>query len=365
MHRDQLTMQHISVYLYSNKVNAYTNAFSGWTETRYRRVYNHNLKVYRGVDNRIDFQVRNADEKVQSISGSIVVFSLSNKETGELILQKDCAVQSTQTGKVYVNLLETDMRNIESGLYIYCLHSEVRTPIDNDNYTVASKKPLYIDSQYAVNATIEIYGDVFGEPSDSVEVKAFREDIDYDDLNNESTFTSSIIEANPQVSTPQSFHTFQFNLTEFYGTITIEASQSEGANPEIWSAVAKIESANDNILYKNIIGKYNWFRIKYVPRKTENLALFTIRQNTYSLLYTVTIETGGKGYQAGDIIIVKGNKLGGEQTTNDLTITVLSVDSEGAITNIEWQGLSYNGVQEFSYRDPIAGEGSVDSILYR
>jgi len=363
MHRDQLTMQLISVYLYPNKVEAYTNAFSDWTEERYRKVYNRNLKIYRGVDNRIDFQVRNADEKVQTISGTVIVFSLTNKETGELLLQKDCIVQSNQTGKVYVNLSESNMRNIEPGQYIYCLHSEIRTAIDANNYIAASKKPLYIDSQYAVNATIEIYGDVFGEVQPSYETVAFEERIAYD-TDRTSTYYSSIISANPELTTPQSVHTFQINLTDYFGQIVIEASQEITAAPEVWTDVATLDSAGRNILYQNIIGKYNWFRIRHKPSLTSALARFTIEQ-TILLEYNVSIGNGGLGYQIGDTVVFKGSILGGEQPTNDLTITVTNVDDNGAITEYVWAGISYNGVRTFVLTDPAQTYGSVDKVYYR
>jgi len=357
-------MQLISVYLYPNKVEAYTNAFSEWTSERYRRVYNRNLKIYRGVDNKVDFQVRNADEKVQTITGYAVVFSPSNVETGELILQKDCIAQSTTTGKVYVNLSSLELQRIEPGNYVYSLHTELRTPIDAENYIVNSKKPLYIDSQYGVNSNIEIYGDIFGEPKDSLVVNAFSERLDYESTA-PSTFVSSLIEANSQLTNPQSVHTFQFNMTKFYGTIEIEASQTDGASPHVWTSLLTFESTGDDVLYKNIIGKYKWFRIKHTPRFTENLALFNIRQNTYSFEYTVTIGTGGAGYKVGDIIVIPGRRLNSESPDNDLTITVTSVNSGGRITGIVWSGRSQNGVGEFILSDPEAGSGTVDSIIYR
>ena len=58
-------MHLISVYLYQNKIDVFTNAATAWQTERYRRVYNRNIKIYRGVDNRIDIQVRNSDQKVQ------------------------------------------------------------------------------------------------------------------------------------------------------------------------------------------------------------------------------------------------------------------------------------------------------------
>jgi len=357
-------MQLISVYLYSNKVEAYTNAFSEWTNERYRRVYNRNLKIYRGVDNRVDFQVRNADEKAQTITGYAVVLSLTNKETGELILQKDCIIQSSTTGKVYTTLSSHDLQRIEPGLYIYCLHTELRTSVDSDNYVVNSKKPLFIDSQYGVNAIAEVYGDVFGEAQDSLVIKEFREQVDYESVT-PSTFFSSIIEANSQLTTPQSIHTFQFNMTRFLGTLTIEASQTNGAAPHVWTPVAVIDARGNDILYKNIIGKFNWFRVKYTPMFTENLALFIVRQNTYSFEYSVTIGTGGSGYAIDDVIVIPGRKLNSESPDNDLTITVTSVSNTGRITGITWSGSSQNGVGEFTVSDPEAGSGSVDNIIYR
>lgn len=363
MHRDQLTMQLISVYLYPNKVTAYTNAFSEWTSERYRRVYNDNLKVYRGVDNRVDFQVRNADEKVQTVTGSVVVFSLTNKETGELVLQKDCVVQSNLTGKVYINLLETEMRSIESGLYIYCLHSEIRTAIDSNNYKVSSKKPLYIDSHYGVNATIEIYGDVFGEPQDSYETVAFEERIPFE-LNAASSFYSSTIPANPELTNPQSLHTFQFNLTDYYGEIVVEASQEDSSAPENWVDVATIDSPGKNILYQNVIGKYNWFRIRHTPSLTNSLARFTIEQTIFSN-YNVSLGRGGTGYQVGDTITFNGGILGGETPTNNLIITVTAVNTGGEIANFSWTGVSYNGVRTFVLTDPAKDFGTVDKVIYR
>jgi hypothetical protein len=356
-------MQLISVYLYPNKVEAYTNAFSDWTNERYRRVYNDNLKVYRGVDNRVDFQIRNASEKVQAIPGTVVVFSLSNKETGELILQKDCTVQSTQTGKIFVTLLETEMRSIEPGQYTYCLHSEIRTAINGSDYIVSSKKPLYIDSQYGVNANVDIYGDVFGEVQPSYETVAFEERIAFD-LDALSTFYSSIIPAKPELTTPQSVHTFQFNMTEYYGQVVVEASQEDSSDPGVWVDVATLDSAGRNILYQTVIGKFNWFRIRHTPSLTTALARFTIQQ-TILLDYDVSIGERGFGYRVGDNITFNGSALGGETPTNNLVITVTQVGSRGEILDFIWAGASYNGVRTFVLTDPALSFGSVDKVYYR
>lgn len=356
-------MQLISVYLYPNKVEAFTNAFSDWTDERYRRVYNDNLKIYRGVDNRVDFQIRNASEKVQAITGTAVVFSLSNKETGELILQKDCTVQSNQTGKVFATLLDTDMISIEPGQYAYCLHSEIRTVIDSNNYIVANKKPLYIDSQYGVNANVEIYGDVFGEAQPSYETVAFEERIAFEQAEL-SKFYSSAIPANPQLTTPQSVHTFQINMTDYYGQVAVEASQEDSSNPDGWVDVATLDSAGKNIMYQTVIGKFNWFRIRHTPSLTTALARFTIQQ-TILLDYDVSIGARGFGYRVNDTVTFIGSSLGGETPTHNLVITVVAVGSRGEILDFTSAGVSFNGVRTFVLTDPALSMGSVDKVYYR
>lgn len=358
-------MQLISVYLYPNKVDAYCNASASWPKERYRQVYNRNLKIYRGIDNKIDFQIKNSDQKALAITGSVVVFSLTNKQSGELILQKDCVVQSSLTGKVFVSLSEVEMRSLEPGNYSYCLHREARTSIDGSSvdYIISSKSPLYIDSQYSVNATIEIYGDVFGEVQASFETTAFEERVAFE-LAAPSKFYSSLIPANPRLSTPQSIHTFQFNLSHYYGQIVIEASQEDSAAPLIWTDIETINLSGENILYKNIIGKFNWFRIRHNPSFTNALAKFTIQQTIF-MTYNVSIGDTGMGYQVGDVITFNGALLGGETPANNLSITITEVDQNYKILNFTHEGVSYNGVRTFVLTDPATGFGTVDKVIYR
>ena len=256
-------MQLISVYLYPNKIDVFTNTLAAWQPERYRRVYNRNLKIHRGVDNRIDLQVRNSDQKAQAVTNLYLVFNLVNRESKELILQKDCVIQNVLEGKAYVILSNTELAEIESGFYQYSIVSETRE-LNGDTHTVSARTPLYIDSQYGAFSPIEITGDVFGEPVDSLRVKDFKNYQPYDP-GTTLYYISGIINAQPQYGTPESLHTFQINMTDYIGDITIQGSQSAGGNPERWVDLETISAMQDPVLYQNITGKFNWFRIKYVP----------------------------------------------------------------------------------------------------
>lgn len=360
-------MQAISVYLYPNSIDAYTNSTTdagSWLTERYRNVYNRNLKIHRGVDNRLDLRVKNSDQKATSISGFQVVFSLVNTEIGKLVLQKDCTVIDASIGKLYVIINAHELNDIEPGNYSYTLHAESRSIINLENYTVTNRIPLYTDSQYSASSTIEIIDDVFGNPTDSFKVAEFSEHIPYDYEYQPRYYISSIIDAQYQLSNPSSVHTFQINLTNYTGSITIQGSQSNGGDPHVWADLDTFDVSTSSTIYKNITGKYRWFRVKHIPNSYSVIGSFVVAQTILGN-YEVSVRDGGKGYNIGSQITILGSRLGGEAVTNDLVITVTDVGSFGTIASISWTGVSYNGVRTFVVDADLPVSGTVDSILYR
>ncbi len=128
---------------------------------------------------------------------------------------------------------------------------------------------MYIDSQYGVYAVIEIGNNIKGEPVDSVKIIAFN---NFEAINQgeQKHFVSSIIDARPEINSPQSLHTFQFNMTNYSGNIVIQGSLSEGANPQVWTDIETLVADQTSILYQNVTGKYNWFRVKHFPNTALN-----------------------------------------------------------------------------------------------
>ena len=360
-------MQFNPVYLYTNKLDVFTALSDSWSTERYRRVYNRNLKIFRGVDNRIDIQVRNSDQKASNITGSVLVFNLIAQDTQDLVYQKDFTDMDLSTGKVTVTLTADELIDLNNGFYNYSIVKEIRSTVDSTDYKVTSKIPLYVDSQYGATATLEISGDVYGGVADSVVVNSFS--YTNPQTQGETTppawYTSAIIDARPNTQSANPLHTFQFYSNNYTGTVLIQASlDDQGATPREtkWVTVSTVDLTTEK--YKNIQGKYNWFRIKHTPTKNANSAQFTISQTTL-LNYQVSVYAPGAGYQVGDTITILGRNLGGESPTNDLIITVASVTVTGAITGINWTGISYNGVKTFVLSGTADGAGILDKVLYR
>ena len=369
-------MQLNSVYLYPNKLDVFTNVGADWLTERYRRVYNRNLKIYRGVDNRIDFQVRNSDQKAANVGSSYLVFNIVQKENKDTIFSKDCTIQSAAQGRAHLTILEGDLESLESGFYEYSLIQETRVYSDDQSYyTVSSRKPFYVDSQYGTIGTLEIDGDLRGDVTPSVLIEKF----DY--VNPASTgytdsayYISSIIDAKRQITTPNSLHTFQIYYSNNYqGKITIQGSLDESATPENWFDVPDanvtpgnniFEVSGEGVTYKNVVGKYNWLRVK-TGSSINSSAKFGITQ-TNNGTYNVVILDGGKDYQVGNQLVFTGKQLGGIDGTNDLTVTVTSVNLNGSIVTFNASGVSDPGFRNYVLgpSNPIT-IGKVDKVLYR
>lgn len=256
-----------SVYLYPNKIDAFTNSLETLTPERYRKVYNKNLKIYRSADNKIEVRVKNGDQKSFNIGQQALVFSLIVHDTQKLVLKKDCVIRDASKGIAYVEILRSDMIDLERGFYDYSLALEDRTDLGDsteETHLVNRRTALYTDSQYDTVSVLEVAGDVQGEAEPSLIVDKFA----YSDPTKfgETTplnYTSSIIDAQPLNYKSQ--HTFQFYTRDYQGTISIEASLDEqGATPKNWSEIVSFEP-DANLDYRNVEGKYNWFRIKYRP----------------------------------------------------------------------------------------------------
>ena len=360
-------MQLNSVYLYPNKIDVFTNTLASWTTERYRRVYNRNLKLYRSVDNRVDLQVRNSNEKAATIGDSTLVFNLITREGKDLILSKDCTTLDALTGKVYVTFTERELFEIENGHYNYSIVQETREDINDTEYRVLSKKVMYQDSQYGAVGNIEISGDVLGEGEPSLVVDKFA-------LINPATtgytdpkyYVSSIIDTAGHTQIAQSLHTFQIYFkNEFSGNIKIQGSLSEGGTPSVWADINSFD-VNTQVapVYKTVVGKYNFFRILSYPTTSTSIAEFVVSQTILGG-YEVSIKEDGRGYRVNDIITIPGAILGGETPGQNLYITVQSVDTLGKITTITWTGNSYNGVKTYVVNGELPTAGIVDKILYR
>jgi len=245
-------MQLNSSYLYPNKMDVYTNLGS-WTTERYRNVYQRTFKTYRGVDNRLDLQVRNSDQKPKNISGYSVVFNLIGTESKELILSKDCIIHDALTGKVYVVLTQADMEPLLHGSYYFSAYTQAAD---------GTRTPLYSDTQYDVVGRVDVVADAYGGPVPTLEITntSYVVTPPYI-LPFIDTYNTDAIDAKPQFNSNEALHTMAFYATDFTGTIVVEGSLD--TSPTNWVEVSKNDYTGLTLDYLNVTGVWSWLRIKH------------------------------------------------------------------------------------------------------
>lgn len=339
-------MQLNPCYLYSNIIEVYTN-LDTWPIEGYNKVYQRPFKIYKGVDNRLDFQIKNRDQKSKSIQGHRLFFNMLTLDYKPVIVSRECSVEDSEKGRAYVVIEEEDLTELVYGSYYFSLYT-----VAEDSSEI--KTPLYGDSQYGVIGTVNLIANVFPDPVPDVSPNLRA--VTLDDF-----FYSDAFPAFDN----RTSHLFKLYTTNFTGNVTIEATDEITTDPSRWVEADIIPFSNiSGVIDVTVSGQWTHFRIKHGKDNT-GTARFTVGQNT-NQQYSVSVYDGGKGYDIGDVITIIGSALDGNDGVNDLNITVTNVNYAGSITAISWTGTSIVGVRSLVLEgtgNPTAG--TLDKVLYR
>ena len=117
-------MQLIPRYLYKNQIDVISNDTGFIVE--YRPVYSRQVKVYKGVDNKVQFRMLNADQKPININGTKIDFEAYDDEKDQVLKYEatilDDGSTPTTKGLFYVNITENDLLNIPSQYLTYTVY---------------------------------------------------------------------------------------------------------------------------------------------------------------------------------------------------------------------------------------------------
>lgn len=80
---------------------------------------NADFRIYKGVDNKIEFLLRNTDRKPVSLVGGAVEIVFTDRTTGEVIYREYCRVVDEQRGMAVLTLSPTDVEPFPDGAIRY------------------------------------------------------------------------------------------------------------------------------------------------------------------------------------------------------------------------------------------------------
>ena len=147
-------MQLVSRYLLSNNTVVVTDDTGNLTE--YRKVYQRNIKIAKGIDNVITFEIKNHDQKPVSILNTYTPYVEVFTEDNVLLKKYVGTIKETTTpsfkGQFTINITDGDTINLDAQYLSYTVY--LTNTSDTNTLT-------YADSQYGIKGTIELTNEAF------------------------------------------------------------------------------------------------------------------------------------------------------------------------------------------------------------
>ena len=252
-------MQSLPIYLYQNNLDVILDLDStlrGVNQVMYQR----DLKIQKGIKNKVRVQFKNSDQKRIHISNTqTFVFSMFDAITQRLLVEKTLEVleETTSTrGLALLTLSESDTADLDRSSYQYTIKI-----LDSDG----SYLPVYSNTYYGMAGTLYLNNDTVPVLQPSQEVNVFQKS--YNAQTQLWEHKSRAVQAHPEFNSNTALHTVAVYLTNYHGTISFQATLNN--SPNYLDNFATLETRTYNgftgIDYVNFNGVYSYVQVMHVP----------------------------------------------------------------------------------------------------
>lgn len=358
-------MQKISTYLYPNRVQLLAD-LAGF-DVEYTNVYQRIVKIYNGIDNTIEFDIKNADQKRIELVSSPVITQIELNVmdvTGKALPNSPYTVtpHTTLKGIAVVTIPQEDLVDLDEQFLVYSVTAL------KDGHDVM----LYGDSRFGATGKMELVGSAMPVIRDDRVYTSFTAEID---LKGTPTNHSSAIPSTFYEAVPTETISFDVSIKGFTGSVWVEATKASTISAESFKhadylASTTVADFTGNWTNEQPIGEYKYFRVSYsTPHANGIGSSYEVTRSNGS--YSVVVRSGGTGYSPGSQMKVLGSVLGGVDGVNDLILTVTHTDATSAgfvssysvssVTAVSWTGIAETGTATYI----VTGNnitGTVDKI---
>lgn len=218
---------------------------SGNSPRRYMPVYAKPMTLHKGVDNQLQFQFLNQEQKPVDITGKEITCRLISYNGAEVLLRKALTVTFGATGIAVLQLNAAEIEDIPAQK----AHYSLEIPVGAFDY------PVYVDQNAGARGEMNIVNSVLPAfiPSESVTIPTGQPfpNLSNTPLGNANVYYSSIIN-----TTDNPILTIQTRLTEYYGNVTIEGTvENQGGD---WYPIT-------NSTYSNVTDTFGYTIHGYHP----------------------------------------------------------------------------------------------------
>lgn len=215
------------------------------------------LTLNKGVDNQIQFQFLNQEQKPVDITGKTIICRVINTAGNEVLLKKALTLQLPATGICALFVNAAEIENIDAQKAFYSLE----IPVDEFDF------PVFVDQNAGARGDMNIVNSVLPSfvPSESVSIPTGQPfpNLDINNsienaLPNSTTYYSSIINTNDNP-----ILTLQAKLTEYNGDILIEGTCNQQGTD--WYPITSNAYSNNSDTHGwTIQGYHPYIRMAFV-----------------------------------------------------------------------------------------------------
>ena len=257
-------MQLTPRYLVDNKITILANDAGLITE--YRSVYQRHIKVYKGIDNVLQFKVLNHDQKPKEITAYTPKFIVFDQNK-VMVIEKDCTVTddgSTNTrGNCKVTVTENELLNLDTQFLSYNIYL-----VDSNS----EKTLTYTDAHFGSDGVLHLEDTAFPGPLKSGEVTTFTE--------TDSTWYSESIDSQPAINGNEALHTAAVYTDSYIGNVTVQGTlENQITGSTNWSDISTLTFTGSETAPKptNFNGVYSYLRFVASANPSDKITKILVR----------------------------------------------------------------------------------------
>ena len=254
-------MQKISSYLYPNRIKCNLDLASSPLE--WRIVYQKTVKLYKGLDNAVELDIRNNSQQRIDITDLVLNFKILDAY-GQEVFDGEVVPDDTLTGIARVEIPSDTFEYIDPQFLKYTIYQT----IDGKYY------PVYGDTQFGATGTIDLIGGAW--PVDSLPPITIKTFLYMDDDSQPAPWPRNFYSEGAQIKDPNYISATTTLSIDFYPvglstTVHVQVTDAPVISTStVWTDIDSFSVTNvDTLLSKTYTRGTNysddiiWLRIKY------------------------------------------------------------------------------------------------------
>lgn len=370
-------MQKFTLYSKIARILATTN-ISGGSYTENRKMYQNIIKLYSGINNTIEFEIKNSDQRRVPMAGYTITVNFYDQSQALLFTATATPILN-KTGLFSVDILSSQLtglspQSLKGVAYLTDTASNQYILYTGDNFEAEFNVEL--ENSFVPCYTTNSVFSVLKEFNYDMGTKSYISEIgDFGDALNQSYAA---------VHTAASISVDVYNNPQaiFQGPITVQACENKSsAFGNNWASIGTIiippydgsTLVTNQRIYQTVdststgtVMDYRYVRFTYPRNATGVNAKFNVTRHDGT--YTVEVKNGGSLYDIGDELIISGSWLDGVNYVNDCIITVTAVNTIGpskVIATVISSGTAVLGDGSYIGLPGTRFKGQLDKIVLK